>query len=76
MLVLLRAEGVADGIDAVIHRVREETDDDLLQACGIDTDADRLGVHLNDVSLISPVHWEGELLGYVAGPGNSPSRVA
>jgi N-methylhydantoinase B len=24
------------------------------------------GVHLNDVSLISPVHWEGELLGYVA----------
>jgi N-methylhydantoinase B len=23
------------------------------------------GVHLNDVSLISPVHWEGELLGYV-----------
>jgi N-methylhydantoinase B len=24
------------------------------------------GVHLNDVSLISPVHWEGALLGYVA----------
>src|SRR3954471_15942871 len=24
------------------------------------------GVHLNDVSLISPVHWQGELLGYVA----------
>jgi N-methylhydantoinase B len=24
------------------------------------------GVHLNDVSLISPVHWEGKLLGYVA----------
>jgi N-methylhydantoinase B len=24
------------------------------------------GVHLNDVSLISPVHYEGELLGYVA----------
>jgi N-methylhydantoinase B len=24
------------------------------------------GVHLNDVSLVSPVHWEGELLGYVA----------
>jgi N-methylhydantoinase B len=24
------------------------------------------GVHLNDVSLISPVHWDGELLGYVA----------
>jgi N-methylhydantoinase B len=24
------------------------------------------GVHLNDVSLISPVHWEGDLLGYVA----------
>jgi N-methylhydantoinase B len=24
------------------------------------------GVHLNDVSLISPVHFEGELLGYVA----------
>src|SRR5690242_17967118 len=24
------------------------------------------GVHLNDVSLISPVHCEGELLGYVA----------
>jgi N-methylhydantoinase B len=24
------------------------------------------GVHLNDVSLISPVHWGGELLGYVA----------
>src|SRR6476659_11121748 len=24
------------------------------------------GVHLNDVSLISPVHFDGELLGYVA----------
>lgn len=24
------------------------------------------GVHLNDVSLVSPVHWEGELVGYVA----------
>jgi N-methylhydantoinase B len=24
------------------------------------------GVHLNDVSLVSPVHWEGKLLGYVA----------
>ena len=24
------------------------------------------GVHLNDVSLISPVHHDGELLGYVA----------
>src|SRR6185437_9029369 len=24
------------------------------------------GVHLNDVNLICPVHWEGELLGYVA----------
>jgi N-methylhydantoinase B len=24
------------------------------------------GVHLNDVSLVSPVHWDGELLGYVA----------
>ena len=24
------------------------------------------GVHLNDISLISPVHGEGELLGYVA----------
>ena len=24
------------------------------------------GVHLNDVSLVSPVHWEGRLLGYVA----------
>ena len=24
------------------------------------------GVHLNDVSLISPVHHEGELIGYVA----------
>jgi N-methylhydantoinase B len=24
------------------------------------------GAHLNDVSLISPVHWEGELIGYVA----------
>ena len=24
------------------------------------------GVHLNDVSLISPVHWQGDLLGYVA----------
>ena len=24
------------------------------------------GVHLNDVMLVSPVHWEGELVGYVA----------
>lgn len=24
------------------------------------------GVHLNDISLVSPVHWEGELVGYVA----------
>src|SRR3954451_13443451 len=24
------------------------------------------GVHLNDCSLVSPVHWDGELLGYVA----------
>jgi N-methylhydantoinase B len=24
------------------------------------------GAHLNDVSLISPVHWEGEVVGYVA----------
>jgi N-methylhydantoinase B len=24
------------------------------------------GVHLNDISLVSPVHWNGELVGYVA----------
>jgi N-methylhydantoinase B len=24
------------------------------------------GAHLNDISLISPVHWEGEVVGYVA----------
>ena len=32
----------------------------------VTNDPYRGGVHLNDVTLISPVHHEGELVGYVA----------
>jgi len=54
-------------VEQVPHAVRTYGAENLQPGDVIVTnDPHPSGVHLNDVSLISPVHHEGELLGYVA----------